>query len=149
MLPNQHAQKEENLSNLSPKEKKFPWTSWKYFFTQGRHIPKTSIAEKSFGKCHCWTVIFDTSQTTILKNKRIWIILALKKKELWSLTFLNLAPAKQKNLSILWSKERKSSLMPLNFFYVTQKLALNFQCKKFFGKLLFTNYDAWSLLNWH
>ena len=47
-LPNQHSQKQENLSNLSPK-KIFTGAS-ENTFSYGRHIPKTCMIENIFEK---------------------------------------------------------------------------------------------------
>ena len=79
-LQNQHSRKHQNLSYLSHKEKALQWCSWKYFFTWGRHIPKTSIAKTFLKECPSQTVILNLSKTTVLENNRIWVISALTKK---------------------------------------------------------------------
>ena len=49
-LQNRHTRKQQNLSYCSPTEKLFPWCHWKYLFTEGRNVPKISIAENFFWK---------------------------------------------------------------------------------------------------
>ena len=102
-LQNQHSRKHQNLSYLSHKEKALQWCSWKYFFTWGRHIPKTSIAENIFER-----VSFSNCDPESLENHR---------------------SRKQQNLSYISPNEKSISPLllkiPVSFFFMWPLVSRN------------------------
>ena len=77
------------------KTKALHWCSWKYLFTYGRHIPKTSKAEKNLQK-----VSFSNFDLWSICNQHSW---------------------KQQNLSYLSPKETITSLVLLNLPYYVRE----------------------------